>query len=164
MNRATSLDWIEEINRQDQEENAKAALKRLAQPQATAVVKRDGPQFFRNFIAALELNAEGIKDIGLLGRVEKIREDQTEWQWRITVERRSAIPRSTWVNVFYALGGQSITLHTPDLNTIFGRSTELTLCDPCGNAGCVSDDLPPGSSALAAAKLVAKRMVAAIRA
>jgi hypothetical protein len=163
VNPAAGLEWIQEIDRLDREDATRRELNRLAHVQATSVVKQDGPQFFHDLLAALELNAEGIKILGLLGRVEMISEDQTECQWRITVERRSAIPKSTWVNLFYAPGDESIRLHTRDLNTIFGKPTELTLCDVGGRAACVSDGLPAGSTAHDAAKLIVSRMVTAIR-
>ena len=164
MNTIPIPEWVKDLKEQDEAEQSRIELRRLSQLQAERAVTADGPNFFRDLIEAISVNVTGIQMLGICGSVTKVIEDKREWQWRITVERRSALPKSTWVNIFYAPGDKSIRLLARNLNTILGQPSELTLCDVGGKVGVVSEELPAGSSAREAAELIVQQMVAAIRA
>lgn len=159
-------EWIKDIRDTDEAERSTADLRASKALLADSAIKRDGPVFFREFTAALALNASALEAIGLHGEAFNAgREKDPEMYWKVIVERHSQSPRSKSMNVFYAPGEDSIRTYTPDDRHIGGGvPKKLVFCvGPQGQIGVVSPGVPRDSTAASAARLLIEEMVRAIR-
>jgi hypothetical protein len=105
-------EWIkqakDEKDRQKQAEEAEAQ-QRLRDAQT---ILAGAPEFWKQFLKELKNNADNLKEIGIgirgsfsfFGK----NENHPEESCRVQVERESRIPKITYIDIHYDLGGRSI--------------------------------------------------------
>jgi hypothetical protein len=105
-------DWIKRHNREKAEEQHQADEDRHRQLEASALIREHGPEFWRQLVEHLQLNANALKELQgeeLFGSVSHSN-GGGEQRCYIGVDRRSVKfgPELSRMNLFYKPGGQRI--------------------------------------------------------
>lgn len=142
--RRASKTIVIEAKREARTEREKAALKKF---------ESEGPEFWRQLLLELRVNADALGEIGASGKVDSHYDEGTNEEiCRVDVVKKGPIIGMTYVAIYYKPGDTKIRSHTKE-----GEATIYTFCVLPGRDGLrvvSSDGVEPLTARGMAEKIV----------
>ena len=139
MNYVLIPEWIKKIKAKDDAERSAAEIAKQKAEIASLRIKQDGPEFWRQLLKELAINAESLSEIGLQGSLSKSADSESEEHCRVHVAM-GTIVRQAYTDLVYKSGSPTIHCRTVESEverlyfTIDSTSPALTLLPEGGSS------------------------------